>query len=119
VVVDPAGLDALLAESAAVPASLVRSAPAAAAVVPAAPVAALAELLASRLAPPAGPRPWLTLDEAAEYSGLPAAWLLSQARSGSLVAIDVGMGSQERWRFSRARLARLRRASGGSAGKPS
>ncbi len=111
VVVDPAGLNALLAESAAVPASLVRSAPAAASpAASAAPLAALAELLASRLAPPAPAaplKPWLTLDEAAEYSGLPAPWLLAQARSGSLVAVNVGMGSQERWRFSRRRLALL------------
>jgi excisionase family DNA binding protein len=52
------------------------------------------------------PKPWLTLDEAAEYSGLPRAWLLVQARSGALRAVNVGQGSRERWRFNREALKR-------------
>jgi len=55
------------------------------------------------------PRPWLTIDEAAEYSGLPRGWLLAQARAGSAIALDVGGGVRRSWRFSRDRLAKVSR----------
>jgi hypothetical protein len=121
VLVDPAGLAALLA--AADPASSLVASPRA---LPAAPAAAmpgpqLGQLLdriaraiaESKPAAPGPLKPWLDLDEAAEYSGLPRAWLLSQARGGSGVAINVAMGGGDRWRFSRRRLAGLRRSGPG------
>lgn len=48
--------------------------------------------------PPAGK--WLTLKEAAEYSGLPARWLRAAARAGKLRAQNVGE-KRERWMFPR------------------
>jgi hypothetical protein len=70
--------------------------------------------------PIARPKPWLTLAEAAEYSGLPASWLLAVARHGAhpetaidktlmdptscVVAINVGTGKNQFWRFNRAAL---------------
>lgn len=54
-------------------------------------------------------RPWLTLDEASEYSGLPKRWLMEQALLGEkafVLAIDVGTEKQPRWRFSRRSLAK-------------
>lgn len=51
-------------------------------------------------------RPWLTLAEAVEYSGLPASYLLAQARAGKARAINVGSGIREFWRFHRASLAK-------------
>lgn len=61
--------------------------------------------------PVSRPKSWLTLDEAAEVSGLPKAWLLAQARAGeaahpSVVAVDVGTEKQSRWRFNRDALGR-------------
>jgi len=55
-------------------------------------------------------KPWLTLDEAAEFSGLPRGWLLAQARRGeasvpSVMAINVGTEKQPRWRFNREALS--------------
>lgn len=50
------------------------------------------------------PKPWLTTAEAVEYSGLPKAWLLEQARKGKIRAVNVGSGSRERWRFNREAL---------------
>lgn len=50
------------------------------------------------------PKPWLTLPEAAQYSGLPAHWLVAQARLGGIRAVNVGTGSKEFWRFNRAAL---------------
>jgi hypothetical protein len=58
---------------------------------------------------PAGvpePKPWLPLAEAAEYSGLPASYLVAQARLGKCRAINVGTGRKEFWRFHRASLAK-------------
>jgi len=46
-------------------------------------------------------KPWLTLIEAAEYTGLPASYLLKQAKYGALDARDVGPRPGGRWRFSR------------------
>jgi hypothetical protein len=40
--------------------------------------------------PPVETRPWLSLTEAAAWSGLPAAWLLAKAREGSPFAVNVG-----------------------------
>jgi hypothetical protein len=66
-------------------------------------------------------KPWLTLDEAAEASGLPKAWLLAQARkdwrtfrlpgdtdaqADCVRAINVGSEKHCVWRFSRAALMR-------------
>jgi hypothetical protein len=50
-------------------------------------------------------RPWLTLAEASEWSGLPAAWLLAQARAGAPFALNVAHGSKAHWRFNREALA--------------
>lgn len=54
------------------------------------------------------PKPWLTLDEAAAWSGLPKSWLLAQARADSLmssvVIINVGTRERPRWRFNREAL---------------
>jgi Helix-turn-helix domain len=52
------------------------------------------------------PKPWLTLAEAAEYSGLPATWLVEQARAGKLRAVNVGHGAREFWRFNREGLTK-------------
>lgn len=63
----------------------------------------LAELItAARSGPPLEPKPWMTLAEAVEYSGLPASWLLARARDGVKWAIDVGQGgARQFWRFNR------------------
>jgi len=54
------------------------------------------------------PKPWLTLAEAVEYSGLPAAFLLSRAHSKPVgFAVNVGQGTKAFWRFSREGLAKL------------
>jgi hypothetical protein len=54
---------------------------------------------------PAKQKPWLSLAEAVEYSGLPKAWLVAQAREGAAFAIDVsGGGTRASWRFNRAAL---------------
>jgi excisionase family DNA binding protein len=53
-------------------------------------------------APPAVPdRPWLTIDEAANYSGLPASYLLQMIAKQRLVALDVGVRSGGRYRVAR------------------
>lgn len=80
------------------------------------------ERIADALRPAEPPKPWLTLAEAAEFSGLPASWLLARARLGShpesaadkmyadpagcVVAVNVGTGTREFWRFNRAALAK-------------
>jgi hypothetical protein len=54
-------------------------------------------------------RPWLTLDEAAEYSGLTRAWLLKEAEAGenAITVRDMGKHARGgRWRFLRADLGR-------------
>jgi hypothetical protein len=64
--------------------------------------AALIDALRERRELPApAPRPWLTLTEAVEYSGLPASWLLAQARRGVPWALNVGQGIKAHWRFNR------------------
>lgn len=63
--------------------------------------AGILQRLAANFVPAAPERPWLTLAEAAEYSGLPAAWLRRQARAGAACAMNVGSPAAPRWRFSR------------------
>jgi excisionase family DNA binding protein len=61
------------------------------------------------LEPKPTPKPWLTLAEAVEYSGLPAAYLMGQAKASrdgfttyhGIVVINVGSDKQHRWRFQR------------------
>jgi hypothetical protein len=56
---------------------------------------------------PAAPRPWLTLAEAVEYSGLTRPWLLDRAKAGGIAIRDMGKHSRGgRWRFNREELAR-------------
>lgn len=65
----------------------------------------LAAILAAR-AEPVAPRPWLTLDEAAAASGLPAAWLVKNAEY--VQALDLGAHTRGgRWRFRLDILARI------------
>lgn len=52
-------------------------------------------------APEAPVRPWLTLAEAADYSGLPASFLSSMIIDGKLAALDVGVRPGGRWRIAR------------------
>jgi excisionase family DNA binding protein len=55
---------------------------------------------ARQLAPPSPALvPHMTLKEAAEYSGLPAAYLVAGARAGTIRAVNVGSGKREFWRF--------------------
>ena len=72
-----------------------------------APLAArsLAEMFRAALPQSPAPKPWLDLKGAVEYSGLPASYLLSQARAGKPWAINVGSEKQARWRFNRDALA--------------
>jgi excisionase family DNA binding protein len=46
-------------------------------------------------------RPWLTVDEAAHYSGLPASFLLGMIEEGRLGALDVGVRVGGRYRVAR------------------
>lgn len=71
---------------------------------------AFAAALRDGLRPESAPKPWLTLAEAAEYSGLPAAYLLNQAKASlyadvtadhGIAVINVGSDKQHRWRFRR------------------
>jgi hypothetical protein len=59
----------------------------------------LAKLAAAFPSPPPTVGQWLTLDEAAERSGLPKSWLLAQARSGADFAMNVGSPKKAVWRF--------------------
>lgn len=68
------------------------------------PVAGLAAHLAHALGLPAPGKPWLTLQEAHEYSGLPARHLVESARAGMLRARNVGV-KRERWMFPREGLS--------------
>jgi excisionase family DNA binding protein len=56
---------------------------------------------------PAPPRPWLNLDESAEYSGLPASVLRDLVAGGHLPALDVGVRPGGRFRVRRADLDAL------------
>jgi excisionase family DNA binding protein len=67
-------------------------------------IARLAEALAAFRPEPAAPalKPWLTLEEAALFSGLPKSFLLTQAKTGKYKpAVDVGRRKGGRWRFRR------------------
>jgi excisionase family DNA binding protein len=87
------------------PAPTQMSAPGALALRPAAsdPFAGLAAHLAKLAAAFPSPAPtvgrWLTLDAAAEASGLPKSWLLARARAGDAFAMNVGSGKKAAWRF--------------------
>jgi excisionase family DNA binding protein len=52
-------------------------------------------------APPVPETPWLTLDEAAVYLGLPVSYLQKQIDDGCLAAIDVGVRPGGRYRVTR------------------
>jgi excisionase family DNA binding protein len=52
-------------------------------------------------AAPVSDRPWLTVDEAADYSGLPASFLLGMIEEKRLGALDVGVRAGGRYRVSR------------------
>lgn len=52
-------------------------------------------------AAPAAPRPWLTVGESADYSGLPASFLAHLVENGRLPALDVGVRPGGRWRIAR------------------
>ena len=66
----------------------------------------LAQLLADRISPtlavPVEQKVFLNLKEAAEYSGLPKAWLMREIKSGKIKAIKAGG-----WRIRRAELQQL------------
>jgi hypothetical protein len=68
--------------------------------------ALFAHFEAGRLsAAPSVVRPWLTLDEAAAWSGLSRGYLLRRAREGAPFALDQSDGgTRAAWRFSRAGL---------------
>ena len=54
-------------------------------------------------APAAPARPWLTVDEAADYTGLPASFLARLITGGKLPALDIGRCGRSggRWRVNR------------------
>lgn len=54
-------------------------------------------------------RPWLTLSQAAEYSGLPEEWLQGQAEAGTIHAVNVGKETPA-WMFSRKGLKKVGKA---------
>lgn len=105
VVYAAADIEAIRSGERPAPAALVPVAPAAPAPAgsPGEPVAALAAL-ARALGLPAPGKPWLSLREAADYSGLPARWLREAARAGKLRAQNVGE-KRERWMFPREGLS--------------
>ncbi|MBV9448540.1 MAG: hypothetical protein JO345_21860 [Streptosporangiaceae bacterium] len=63
---------------------------------------------AARLIPLPGSKLWLTLEEAADYSGLPVRWLRTAAADASIVALNVGTSRRRRWLVSRDALASWR-----------
>lgn len=54
-------------------------------------------------------KPWLNLEEAAAYSGLPVRWLRQKAEDGSINAINVSVAGayNKHWRFNREALGRI------------
>ena len=56
---------------------------------------------ASEIHPTPEPRPWMTAAEAADYSGLPASFLVRFIEAGKLPALDVGVRPGGRWRISK------------------
>lgn len=72
-------------------------------------VAALPPVEAAVAAPPPPPdRRWLTVDEAAAYSGLPASFLLSLIAKRRLPALDVGVRPGGRYRVGRSDVDAIR-----------
>lgn len=67
---------------------------------PVRPVAALPQSETASVIPPTS-RPWLTVAEAADYSGLPASFLVHLVETGKLAALDVGVRPGGRWRIAR------------------
>lgn len=65
---------------------------------------AFCRAVATAIAPREEPKPYLTIREAAEYSGLPVAYLRRMAPNGGFGAVDVASeGATKRaWRFRRA-----------------
>jgi hypothetical protein len=73
------------------------------------PFAALATHLAKLATafPSSDPKPWLTLDEAVEWSGLTRGYLLYLTETDAVCVRDMGKHSRGgRWRFNRAALAK-------------
>lgn len=64
-----------------------------------------AELLAAPETTPG--KPWITVSEAAEYSGLPASVISKLAESGELPALDCGPRPGGKWRIKRTDLDRF------------
>jgi excisionase family DNA binding protein len=64
-------------------------------------VAALPPVQALPAPSPAPDRPWLTVDEAADYSGLPGTYLLRMIEERRLGALDVGVRPGGRYRIAR------------------
>jgi hypothetical protein len=62
--------------------------------------------LATAYPSPASEKPWLTLDEAAAWSGLPKGWLLAEAKAGNSFARNASKGARASWRFNRELLKR-------------
>lgn len=74
--------------------------------------AALAELFAGaaralaaaqQVPVPTLPGPFVSLAEAVTLSGMPASWLIAQAKAGAPWAVNIGQGKKAFWRFSIAR----------------
>lgn len=64
-------------------------------------LAALQQGEPASVIPPTPQRPWLTIAEAADYSGLPESFLHSLVTDGKLAALDVGVRAGGRWRIAR------------------
>lgn len=56
---------------------------------------------------PVSPKPWITISEAADYTGLPASILAKLVESGALPAIDCGPRVGGKWRIKRTDLDKL------------
>jgi excisionase family DNA binding protein len=67
---------------------------------PVRPIAALPQGEGATVLSP-NPRPWLTLAEAADYTGLPESFLLARITARKLPALDVGVRPGGRWRVAR------------------
>lgn len=57
---------------------------------------------------PAQPRLWMTIAEAAEYSGLPASFLIRLIDGGKLAALDVGPRPGGHWRIAKRDLEAIK-----------
>jgi excisionase family DNA binding protein len=55
-------------------------------------------------APEVPPCAWLNADQAADYTGLPATFLIASIRAGKIRALDVGKRAGGRWRIKRSDL---------------